>query len=868
MRTSKLIHAYLEQICNTYLDIYLHKNLTTKKIKNSGLDQMFVPLKFVSEVECSNVKKILAFVQYRDLRSGLQFGKQTQDQDFTELFKGSSKLIIFGFAGAGKTTLIQWITITCAKACLGKVLTFEQNKFIQSSFGGKPLIPLPVSLGTYYDYCRQKECLPSSKTLWRFITHGFRSHQFPVDFEIKPLNWHLLKRCILMFDGLDDVPKEHRKRICRAIQDLVGHFKSRSLPCLITSQSPTTDGLKEMIGFQYCEIQPISPGQRTKFIELFCLAVSSNSSEAISRAKDISTRLKKCKPRVYEIATTPFMVMLLTIVYHYKKGSYRGQAQLYDDIVKIFLTRLRFSGRDLVQNKQHGYLKWRRRRSYLAFIAYIFQDRDINTMFEEELIELIKNRFDKSGDRKFDIIINFLKTEINGGGFLYKYQNRYGFSVHKNIQNFLVSCYLVEECSPQNLSEIIAEHFENNQWEEIIRLALGLVAKRNPNRVNRYMNQLAMMGIDDDAQSRALRLAGLALSDIAKVHRPVYASKKIAANIFTLFSKNPPKVNNRLRNQLGLILGKICNPQTDPLKPEMVFIPAGNFQMGCNPKEVKYLMERKVNIWKTETPAHSVSLSEYLIGKYPITNSEYCAFLDDKGYEKEKYWSFDGWQWRIGLRKPELSVYSENVRDSIRLWLENRPVELRSMPFWWENVFWNAPTLPVIGVSWFEVEAYCNWLGSMTNRKYRLPTEAEWERGARGSKNYLWPWGNNWRPQQCNNIEPIDKIKRTTPVGMYPHGTYNEGPQEMVGNVWEWCSDWWKSDIYQTRSKQKIINPLGPNLGLARVLRGGSWSNLRNRARNTHRYGDIPDYFGTFVGFRLALSVIESHSEIQDIKGS
>ena len=120
-----------------------------------------------------------------------------------------------------------------------------------------------------------------------------------------------------------------------------------------------------------------------------------------------------------------------------------------------------------------------------------------------------------------------------------------------------------------------------------------------------------------------------------------------------------------------------------------------------------------------------------------------------------------------------------------------RPVENRNRPFFWDDPKWNADNLPVVGVCWFEAEAYCNWLATVTGQPYRLPSEAEWEKAARAvtspslqtMSGNLWPWGNTWNNDRCNNYAPEDHIGRTTPMGMYPHGASPCGAMDMAGNV-------------------------------------------------------------------------------------
>jgi formylglycine-generating enzyme required for sulfatase activity len=141
-------------------------------------------------------------------------------------------------------------------------------------------------------------------------------------------------------------------------------------------------------------------------------------------------------------------------------------------------------------------------------------------------------------------------------------------------------------------------------------------------------------------------------------------------------------------------------------------------------------------------------------------------------------------------------------------------------------------------VSWWEASAYCKWA------KGRLPTEAEWERAARGSReNAKYSWGN----------DPIDETRanygrnvgQATPVGLYPKGATTEGVHDMLGNVWEWCSDW-----YGDYPEAHVENPKGPQSGLDRVLRGGSWSDRPVNVRVSSRYHVPPVVRGSNIGFR------------------
>lgn len=258
---------------------------------------------------------------------------------------------------------------------------------------------------------------------------------------------------------------------------------------------------------------------------------------------------------------------------------------------------------------------------------------------------------------------------------------------------------------------------------------------------------------------------------------------------------------------------------------EMVYIPAGSFDMGTSDSY-------SGSHGSDEHPQHSVYLSGYYIGKYEVTRGEYRAFMTAGGYSNSSYWSSAGWTWKGSRTQPGFWAVLQN---------------------WGTGSFTQTDSYPVVGVSYYEAEAFCNWAGG------RLPTEAQWEKAARWTGSYpnVYPWGDTWDLEKYNNhwdSNPAgggSEKYQTSPVGSYVSDASPYGCQDMAGNVCEWCKDWYLSNYY---SQSPASDPQGPTSGSYRVVRGASYcDSFVDISRCASRYFyTSPSNYISFYGFRLA----------------
>lgn len=231
-----------------------------------------------------------------------------------------------------------------------------------------------------------------------------------------------------------------------------------------------------------------------------------------------------------------------------------------------------------------------------------------------------------------------------------------------------------------------------------------------------------------------------------------------------------------------------------------------------------------------ERPVHRVYVSEFFIGRFPVTVDEYARFIRATGHPAP------------ALR--DLPAIASNAREAA--------FREFAAPYAWHRG--EPPTgrgnHPVVLVRYEDAEAYCQWLSETEDAVFRLPTEAEWEKAARGGvEGQPYAWGSGLDPSRANYlIDTQQKRQRgTKPTGTYPPNGY--GLYDIAGNVWEWVADWYDPDGYAGSGTR---DPRGPGAGQLRIVRGGSWvCDDPAMLRSAHRHFVPPDTYAHSIGFRI-----------------
>jgi formylglycine-generating enzyme required for sulfatase activity len=404
-------------------------------------------------------------------------------------------------------------------------------------------------------------------------------------------------------------------------------------------------------------------------------------------------------------------------------------------------------------------------------------------------------------------------------------REQYGF-LHLTFEEMLAAKGIAAQAQlgPSGALDVILRHLDDPAWHETILLAVGAlgVVSQQPLAAGEVLRRLCDPELEGEARGENVVTAGEALLDVGEVGVGRRAAVKVTGCL--VGTLQDAAVPARTRREAGLVLGRLGWQPGDA--DAFVEIPPGPFLYGdeLEPREIPL---------------------RYWIGKYPVTNLQFARFVEADGYGQRAWWSEAGWAWRTG-------IYDSKAEEWLQDWLSQRPPEKRDRPLWWEDTKWNNPLFPVVGVSWFEAEAYCRWLLSQnpvpdapSSYVLRLPTEEEWERATRGTKGRTYPWGEGFEVWRANTMESDTEEHygiNTTAVCTYPQGKNPEGLWDAAGNVWEWTSSWYHAEE------------------VSRVLRGGSWNLNQWNARCKYRVRYDPDSFDYHVGFRVVVSLAPSES--------
>ncbi|MGE0683978.1 MAG: SUMF1/EgtB/PvdO family nonheme iron enzyme, partial [Candidatus Binatia bacterium] len=792
----------------------------------------------------------------RDFRAD----REQQQLSALAVLNAERRLALLGDPGSGKSTFVNFLALCMAGELLGRSeinLTVlqapapedeqersERDKERLQPWNHGPLFPLRVVLRDFV----ARGLAPSGQehtvdggTLWKFIVAELPN---PLHDFAPPLLTELVdKGGLLLLDGLDEVPEADHRRV--QVKDAVEQFAAAFPKVRILATSRTYAYQKQdwkLRGFAEAVLAPFGQAQIQRFVERWYAFVGQVRALPETDARGRATLLNNAiaaNPRLHELATRPLLLTLMASLHAWRGGALPDQREeLYADSVALLLdqwenqkVKRRPDGTYVVS--EPSLAEWlrvdqkavRQLLNRLAFAAHRDQPTLVGTadIAQDVLLSgLMKlNPHNPSRDMRPARLIEYLS---NRAGLLEpRGVEVYAFP-HRTFQEYLAACYLTERDDfPDNIADLLRA--EPNRWREVTLLA-GAKAVRGA-AANAWLLADALCSgfveppMRKTEEERGYWGALLAAQMLIENKSLEQVSERNKAKVACLRQWLTCILRHGVlspvdRTQAGDALAIIGDPRFRadawylPAEPLLGFveIPAGPFVMGSDPQKDEDARE-------DEQPQHTVELATYDMARYPVTVAQFRAFVEQSGYQPTD-------------------------EDSLR----------------------GLDTHPVVNVTWYDAMAYCQWLTRKLQGwsdlpeplatifreggRVTLPSEAEWEKAARGADGRLYPWGDEFDPNKTNTSET--GINGTSAVGCFPGGKSPYDILDMSGNVWEWTRSLWG----EKWEEPKFTYPYDPtdtrreNLSasnnILRVLRGGAFWSSQRYARCASRLRHLPHF--------------------------
>ena len=689
--------------------------------------------------------------------------------------------VLIGDPGSGKTTLLAYLALTYARTLQGGA------DLVKARLGLDETGRLPVAL-PLRDLARSlKDERPQADgpaVLLRHLQDYYAAQviDLPLDFFTRPLEDG---QAVLLLDGLDEVAEPAlRQRVARLIEAFAGRYPKNRY--VVTSRKVGyEDAARIAADFALAEVRPFNPEQVRQFVHDWTrtveIALAGKISDELLRKADAqSERLIKAienNPRVADLAVNPLLLTVIALVHRYRAQLPERRSELYEEAVEVLLgywdeakgldTQVTVGGRSLDAGD---------RRSLLEPVAFWMQEHKQREIERDDLRTLLLPSFQgfsgsapSAGRKACDAFLRMIGER--SGLLVERGVGMYGFA-HLTFQEYLAARALADR---QDAQEYTLKVLSDPWWREVVLLEAGYLSSQGKRRVSALIRAIIEAQTKSEGEPfHHLLLAAECLFDVGEVRVEaglldqvrerlrVEADRPFEKGKRTLILRKVSAANALSRIESGQVVPKFWKLPWG--EPEWVTAPDGEFWMGSDDGR------------DDEKPLHRLFLPAYQIARVPVTNAQYALYIQDSRAKPPG-------DWRAGQPPPGKDDH------------------------------------PVVNVSWDDANAYCRWLAEKIGREARLPSEAEWEKAARGDhRDWRYPWGPDWRELHCNSNEL--GLGAATPVGLFLNGASPYGVLDMSGNVWEWVNDWYDADYY---SVSPASNPPGPTSGQYRVLRGGAW---------------------------------------------
>jgi len=726
------------------------------------------------------------------------------------------RLVVLGDPGSGKTTLLRYLALLYARD-LAEGTRLMHEKLALAESGALPIL-LPLrQIGRYLmEHHPNDDGTEGHAILLQFLVEVLKNERIdvPADFFDEWLNGG---RAAVLLDGLDEVADP---RLRRRVSRLVDAFTRAYDQCryVVTSRIVGyTDASRLNEGFATTTVRVFAMEDVRVFLSQWHRLVAigrmgpGETAEAFaaSQTRQLLDAIDK-NDRVRELAINPLMLTVIALIHRDRVKLPDRRAELYQEAVDVLLGKwdeARDLQESLILNDRPFDIS--DRRLVLQHLALTMHEQALKEIDAEPLRKVLAQQLGDAvkDPRELDAAVaRFLNVIQERTGLLIaRAEGTYAFS-HLTFQEYLAALRIAGR---DDYVDYTLRRTADEWWREAVLLEAGYLSTQSKEKTTRLIRAIAdaktepapyhnlVLAAECVRDAGANRIVGDLETELRtrlqrELETPV--AKGVFGVVQTLFTRGM-SVETAIKRRIAAAeaLGKIGGSQfwTMPHgEPEWVQIPASEFTMGA-PHE-----------------AHRVYLSDYAIARVPTTNAQYQLLVQATEHEPPHGWN--------GKRAP-------------------RGKEIH----------------PVVAVSWHDALAYCRWLSEVTGKPITLPSEAEWEKAARGLDDTReYPWGDVFDATRCNTDE--SGFGGTTPVGIFLNGQSPYGCLDMAGNVWEWTRSLWGFEYPYKPDDRKRENPDAGD-DVPRAVRGGSWDVSRVVARCAFRYGDPPDARYVSDGFRVVL---------------
>jgi formylglycine-generating enzyme required for sulfatase activity len=800
---------YLQWLCGQCGDVEL-LGLEVKQGACLLLDHVYTPLVTSARLEKKGRRSA------KSSRKDIEIPAEEREapQLLLDLLNEQS-LYVSGAPGSGKSTFCRWVTWLACKGAMPDMSIPPPEPYREKYPKRlKGLLPVLIRLRDFWAHL-----LPP---VGRSIGLGGLERALEawlVDQKAPGLTWGCLEAhlhqgsAMIILDGVDEVPPLHRSNdhewfprevLLEVLPQAVKQWTSAKNRVLVTSRPYGLEPHhQQRLALLQAPIQAMDPELQALLVHRWFAILSPNQREGSQAATSMIEHLRS-QPGLADLSTNPLLLTAMCIIYDEGKRLPADKYELYDRIVTTVL------------HKRYPPVKERvsEIRGRLGAIAWGMHTGDglgekrgaPEAMASETQIDQLLqayHKLDGATDMGLRDTVRVREDLLSQSGLLLPEGGGKAQFYHLSFQEFLAAerMFLLLGQDQAPFTEHLLHRAESPNWRNTLSFVFGcLVSKFSPHRgvellrrmVERMQPRLPVAAPDRRLEGGAFWNQAMVLGECLEIllGRKAAVPEDLREFLIKVATQAiDQEIPVKDRHAMAVAMGRLGDPRI-----------VVDLRAHGHPDEHGGYVKISAGRYRYGEKNQRLSIeAPFWLARYPVTNSQFALFIEDDGYRKREFWSREGWSWLESVKSDK--------------------------PEYWRHPRFGAPNQPVVGVSFWEAEAFATWAGGS------LPTEEQWEAAARGPEGHEYPWGGKWEDGICNSRE--SGLGTISVVGIFPRSRSSPFElEDIAGNVWEWCG-----------SKEASL----------RVFRGGGWSGPSRLCRAAIRSWIVPQDRNDYLGFRVAL---------------